>query len=413
MNFNNEITKNPTILVSTSFNVQELTILELKIGDKATLIPKENIQRLYSHTYPYETLHKGNAIYKVVSGEEIEISEEEHYELIVKTSGWVSYHNGIGFEIENGTIVSASLYNFFEVLEIKHCKDISEKFGEPDEIERSSSGRTFYYFEKQLQIYWGGSQPDEYEKYSRIKIGKLNKQETFYTAKDILQQYLKLSHWERSILQRTNIDKVTEPYYYYRFANLVALLKAFGLTATKNKFTEKNRSNTTVVIIDETEHLSLQEHIDQKVLSPILYFQEGYFLAHRPLQAYTLTLEQMINYAKSRKEESINRSDFDVFFRWLLRYRKHAQVNLDELSGVLEASGVGCFFAAELISDTNTVFAKELQKIEELLCDMIDPENRAISQKELVKNFGYLEVDLRDIDLELDWNGTVSSWLVD
>lgn len=413
ISMNTELTQNPEILLDKSVNVQELTAFGLKIGDIASLVPKEMVKVLYPSKYPYETSHKENKVYKKINDIEIEISEQEHYELLTRNNGWISYSNGIGFDIEDGYIVSISIYNIFQYLGIKNCNEISEKFGEPDEIERNRYNRTFYYFSRKLQIFWSGSQTDVYNEYSRIKIGKLNKEENFYTAKDVLAQYLKVGQWKYDILKRYEIDEVAEPEYYYRFTNLLALLKGFGLNNTKNKHTEANRKNTTVITLGETEHLPLQEYIEKKDIAPILYFQNAYFIAHRPLQAYTAVYQELINFVQSRRNKDIVINDFNTLFRWLLRYRLHAQTCLDELSGVLEASGAGSFLAGELISNTNTLFAKELKKIEELLCNIIDPENRKISQKELVKNYGYLEVDLWDIDFELMCDGSVPSWLVD
>jgi hypothetical protein len=48
-----------------------------------------------------------------------------------------------------------------------------------------------------------------------------------------------------------------------------------------------------------------------------------------------------------------------------------------------------------------------------LICNIIDPEDRKITQKELVIKFGFLEVDLDAIDACFHWSEELIPCLVD
>lgn len=438
MNSNHEVTENPKILFNTYFDLQKLTVFGVKLGDKAALIPKNMIEKIRPSSYPFETKHQGDKIFKIIDGVESEILEDEFYNLIIGTDGYIFCKGNLGIAIKESLVHNVSFYDIFPLLGITNRNDIIEEFGEADEIERSSSGRTFYYFDKNLQIYWSGKEATTYEKHSRVVVGNLDKKPTLYTSNDILLQYLEVAGWDKKIIDNPQqVDKNNQPEYFYRLNNLIALLKAFGLIATKNEFTEENRKRSTIIDLGDKsqEPLAQQMYIDTHIGSAIAYFQNSYFIQHRPILDYIhITTQLQIYYQKKverfeyindndkkildkyyskLKDETSTISDIDTLFSWLLDYRINAQKSLSSLSGVLSASSAGAKLACDLIHQANGVFYAELEKIDVLLCDIIDPEHRQISQKELVTKFGFLEVDLDAIDGCLQWSDELISCLVD
>lgn len=435
MNSNHEVTENPKILFNTYFDLQKLTVFGVKLGDKAALIPKNVIEKIRPSSYTFDTKHQDNKVFKIIDGIRSEISEDEFYDLTIETDGYMSCKGNLGITVKDGLVHNVSFYDIFPLLGITNRNDIIEEFGEADEIERSSFGRTFYYFDKNLQIYWNGKETKNYEKHSRIVVGNLEKKPTLYKANDILYQYLRIANWDKELLNNPQqVDKNNQAEYFYRLNNLIALLKAFGLVATKNEFTEENRKRSTIIDLGDKsqEPLAQQTYIDTYVGSPIMYFQKGYFIQHRPVAIYTNIIAQLQIYHQREVERFENTDseklkqhyqmlkdskgsiyDVNTLFDWLLAYRIEAQKSLSSLGGLVSASSAGAKLACDLIHQANGVFYEELKKVDVLICNIIDPEERQITQKELVTKFGFLEVDLDAIDACFHWSEEFTPCLVD
>jgi hypothetical protein len=91
---------------------------------------------------------------------------------------------------------------------------------------------------------------------------------------------------------------------------------------------------------------------------------------------------------------------FRFFFRTLLDYREKADRALEHHSGVLEAFGL-FVYACQKVSEANDQLRQAVEPIEDLLAACISPTWQTFPRDQLVRDFGYSDVDLGAIDA--DW----------
>ncbi len=86
-------------------------------------------------------------------------------------------------------------------------------------------------------------------------------------------------------------------------------------------------------------------------------------------------------------------------FKSFLKYRIAIDEILSFSSGVYAASGL--FLYAHLkVRDINAIIKDNISTIDEILVKLIDPQLRKISDRTLIKRYGYPNVNLADIDFE-------------
>jgi len=88
------------------------------------------------------------------------------------------------------------------------------------------------------------------------------------------------------------------------------------------------------------------------------------------------------------------------FFEILFGYRKRVADLLAFSSGLFEASGL-YWQAHSMASDLNAVIATHVGVIDDILATVISPERAHYSMDQLVRDYGYPDVDLSEIDA--DW----------
>ena len=86
-------------------------------------------------------------------------------------------------------------------------------------------------------------------------------------------------------------------------------------------------------------------------------------------------------------------------FKILLEYRDRVEDVLSFSSGVLEASGL-YLFAHRKAGELNQIIQQNVGMIEDLLIAFISPEAKEFSVAQLVRDYGYPDVDLCEIDLD-------------
>jgi hypothetical protein len=88
------------------------------------------------------------------------------------------------------------------------------------------------------------------------------------------------------------------------------------------------------------------------------------------------------------------------FFQRLLDYRIRVDGVLSYSSGVLEASGL-FLHAHRKVQELNQVVRDHVANIDNTLAALISPEDSSFSVGQLIRDYGYADVDLLQIDL--DW----------
>ncbi len=87
-------------------------------------------------------------------------------------------------------------------------------------------------------------------------------------------------------------------------------------------------------------------------------------------------------------------------FRTLLDYRGHIEKVLAHPKRILAASGWIAHACCQM-QELNRVIAEHLPLVEDVLAALISPEGRQFELTELVRDYGYPDVDLNEIDH--DW----------
>ena len=85
-------------------------------------------------------------------------------------------------------------------------------------------------------------------------------------------------------------------------------------------------------------------------------------------------------------------------FEILLRYRQNVEATVSCFAGTVMASGMN-YYALQKAGTINRVLRDNLGIVDDLLVSLISPEAKSFPVGQLVRDFGYPEVDLVAIDL--------------
>jgi len=187
-----------------------------------------------------------------------------------------------------------------------------------------------------------------------------------YIAKDVLDLYLEFEgmQYDQDTWAEGNLQD--NPPRFYRLKALGSLFRAFGL-------------------------------------GDIREFAEGTFVLKRKIEDYSTLIKQMKSELKSvtkfRKGEEITLHEIAFLFRRLMDYRRRWDRVINFSSGLLECSAK-YRYAFYKINQVNSEIQDEILPVNDILCFITSPVEKAISKEELVKHFDYPDVDLSDIDDE-------------
>jgi hypothetical protein len=191
----------------------------------------------------------------------------------------------------------------------------------------------------------------------------------YLTAEDLLHGYFELLGLEPSKKSWSEAKLKDNPPRFYRIKMLKALFKAF-------------------------------EAGDIKKL------EKGAFVMKRDLKDYDGLIERIVADPVSkdtfRKECPINLRDIAWAFQRLFRYRSILDNALRFNQGVLTASGIYAF-AAKKAEWMNRIIHENIPAIDDILCAIISPSNKAFSENEMIERFGYPDIDLSAIDDDWMW----------
>lgn len=130
-------------------------------------------------------------------------------------------------------------------------------------------------------------------------------------------------------------------------------------------------------------------------------FTDGKFIGP-DLKAYEVWIEEALqkgHFPEHHREQFLARG-IQGYFKTLLNYRMQVANALSYPSTFLEASGWWAY-ALDQIVEFNRVIESNLSNIDETLTFLISPTNETFTVELLAAEYGYPDVDLREIDA--DW----------
>ncbi len=208
-----------------------------------------------------------------------------------------------------------------------------------------------------------------------------------WTTKDLLEKVLEFramtpnsDEWNEKSL------KYNEP-RLIRFKRINSLFKAFELKhpkGGKTKFWNLLSDNS------KNKELSRDEITD---------FLEGNFINTRESVVYPNS-QKLIEKEKAFESDTFKNRDIYQFYRHLMKYRIKIESVLDYNSGVLEASSLGFRSAISLTNELNKELITKVEKIDQILFEIINPKKMEFSEEILVKEYGFPQDDLDSIDIE-------------
>ncbi|WP_338768324.1 hypothetical protein WAF17_07575 [Bernardetia sp. ABR2-2B] len=307
--------------------------------------------------------------------DKLSITEKE-----ITGNSWVNTHNDdfYCYRTSDNKIVEFLIRKEgLDPLKIKEEQDIENLFGKADSIEKKNSWHYYFYSNKNLVVSWHNRD----KKIWGIYIGNTRITPTIYTVKDFLEIYLqfvdlvpKQSEWNEEAIS-------SNPPRLYRLQQLKSLMKAFDIGENLSKdfkngsflrgrgaFEYKLINNDVEKYVDNLESQSYKER------------------KKRQLEDYKIQNGRSLSFTFTKFLDVIERAD-----------------NLLKInSGVMEASTIMGGYTVNKVWDlANSIDKEKLDEVKDLLCSMIDSEQKTFSQKILTEKYNFPDVDLEEIDM--DW----------
>lgn len=294
-------------------------------------------------------------------------------ELITENGyGWIQTAQGVTFGISAGDhpVIRSFIIKapWVDELGIRKFGSLESKFGKPEGIEKSNGTRRCFYPSRRMQIAW---EEDENEIWG-IYLGDNLPEQTYYDAGALIEMYIEMigaypdtKDW---IPERFRGDRSTD----YEFQQMTALCKALGLGSAqsfaKHEFL-KNRSRDDLRPLEED------------------------------LLAYIQEYEHGGKYDLEREVSRMTGMALSKFLRLLQEIRALQKFN----SGWLMAGFVSSrYIITKTESVIGTINNEKVQEIKDLLSKIIDPQQRKFSQSQLIRDYGFPDVDLRAIQMD-EW----------
>ncbi len=359
---------NLEIILSSTYDSTEITIFGIKLGDdkdkiNADLISKESL------------ISRGNWIY---------------------TDTYVSFR----INESTSTVVQFMLKETaFEQLKILTEEDIISKLGQPAFTKPQGRLKYFFYPSKKIVISFVADEMTPV----RLFIGENIIHQTEFRISDFLDKFLEFEAMVKMTEDITAEGFRDNPPRYYRFMQLMSLLKAFDigsnlyLDVLKGGFLLKRTEDDFKLLYKEFEDYirnvefknmvknSKFEDYNQgsefQVCNMNVEFKEGQFLGENREIDITVYIGHT----------------YERFMRFCIKMSAILGFN----SGYLEAGYSARYVIYTTNQILNTFDPKKLGEIRILLENMLDPQQKTISREELVKKYNFPDVDLEAIDL--DW----------
>ncbi len=239
------------------------------------------------------------------------------------------------------------------------------------------------------------------------------RRETECSARSLVARVIDLA---RMVPERSRRDEASlrdNPPRYYRMKQIEALLAAFDIAPASGASAPEIALAMSEIIHkrwdSETGTLQGATGMDYlRRLGAIELFIDGFFLLARPPAELASVARRLRPYWPPRwpphvemvgGEPVFSGADLRVVWERAFRFRREAESVVDFNGGVGMASGWH-LCAVELTGSMGRVMHDILQDLDDLLADIIDPRGRVFSREELIRRFGFPDVDLFDIDCE-------------
>lgn len=213
------------------------------------------------------------------------------------------------------------------------------------------------------------------------------------TAKDLLYKVLEYEHlWAGDKRALTKPSKI-------RRRQIEALLSAFDLTKKNINPLKRIR----YVLLGENKEVSRADFVQK--LSTIEYITRGEFIRDRPDEVYTEIIETAKNTLNSiHKGLTAELQNKPVDIKWLFSslflFRQEIYKVTRPNEGMAEGFSIGLYYSFYLQHKLKEVILQTLDEIDDVLWSILDPDKRTIEKEELIKKYGYPDVDLKAVDLE-------------
>ncbi len=207
-------------------------------------------------------------------------------------------------------------------------------------------------------------------------------------AKDFLEQYFEYSCYASA----------SAPSYVFRTKQLESLLAAFGI-ARKNADPKLNNNRYVV----GGQRMERRTRLEQ--MSELEYFESGEFLNDRPYldnMELVLKIEQFAlkNISLGLKDQKGRNLALAWLFNDLMNFRKEVYKVANPWGGFLEGFEIGLYYGKCQAENLKQVIRENLGEIDETLSLLIDPKKKEYILEDLVNDFGYPDVDLKEMDRE-------------
>jgi len=332
-----EILYNISQITNSSINIEDLKFYGVKLGEQMNLIPNEIIV-----AGPY--------------------------------ANW--YHTDVGFtfRIDSEDVIVEFLIkeNILAQLAINQKTQIESNFGRAKSIEHKRGLSYYFYPEIRMVVTW----KNESSNLFCIYIGDNSIKQTTYTISDFLDKYFELKSMVPDSRSWTEQSlKGNEP-RFVRFQILKSLLRAYGLgDDLKTDFT----------------NYGFVKNIKQEALTKI----------KEDIKQYALSNERLKDTWEFNAPRLNSPRMYQMIIQQFMRFLEQVDSLLKFNGGWLEASIITSQYSIEKINNVlKTIDTDQIKNIKELLCNLLDHQQREFTKSELIENYGFPNVDLEMIDMD-------------
>lgn len=333
-----------------------LSVEGARVGDGVDAVPLDRVTEIDAFTPKEASTYRGGRVYRVKDdGAEVELSREALLSEL-RVHGGRLYLGTITFQLKGGAIQKIWVRGApLKALPFKTEGDIERRLGPPLGVERVLGWAVRHYPARALSVSWHCREG----RVEHVALGPVEWTPRVWGAKDLLHEWLSASYAGLGRDFAEPRDRSSSA--WVRHARITALLRAFSLGEPKA-------------------------------------FADGSFLEGRPLDAYPLAAKALREGPWDfRREQATWPDTLGRLFWWLLVYRTRAEQLLRINSGWLEAGHPGILTALHITGRANTQVNAALAEVEELLVEMIAPDGKTISEKELMARWGFPDVDIEEL----------------
>ena len=225
------------------------------------------------------------------------------------------------------------------------------------------------------------------------------------TAKDLLHAYL---DYVNSWAQSNNTDILPAK---MRRHQIHALQKAFGLQKPNGPDEGvirpvENREGETVLLNDQVEAFILTSKPRQQrivEMSHLEYLEKGEFLIDRPQSSQDTFIKKVREKVGEVVNPRLSQGSLirlNSLFSMLLQFRLRAYALIHPPLSFRLGFSMHRAYSDMLQYRVKKILDENLGEIDHTLWELLDPEKREIDKEILVRDYGYPDVDLEQIDLQ-------------